>query len=231
MARTGANQNAGMNKQSFVSFFARRFARSTMLAAAFAALGACSSVQPTRSGFFPDYEVFTPLDGDDSVLVAPTVGVDWRRFDSFVVEPIAIDARAAAAAPAEVAALRDDFAHHLHQELSAQLRPVATAGERTVRVRAALTAVDDASPWLNVPALLLVGLPFDNGGASAEIVVLGPDGTVLHRETTAATGSVLAFWNVFGHYGFTRWAIEGLAEGLAARIADGQARSAGEVAR
>ena len=225
MARAGANQNAGMNKHSFVTLLTRRFALSTALSVAFAALGGCSSVQPTRSGFFADYEAFTPLDGDDSVLVAPVAGVDWRRYDSFVVEPIAIDPRATAAAPAEVAALRDDFALHLRSELAEVLRPVDVAGERTVRVRAALTDLDDASPWINVPTLLLIGLPFDNGGASAEILVLGPDGAVLHRETSAATGSVMAFWNVFGHYGFTRWGIEGLAEGLAARIAEGQARS------
>lgn len=230
MARAAANQNAGMNKHSFVTLLTRR-ALSTALSVAFAALGGCSSVQPTRSGFFADYEAFTPLDGDDRVLVAPTAGVDWRRYDSFVVEPIAIDPRAAAAAPAEVAALRDDFVQHLRHELADYLRPVEVAGERTVRVRAALTDVDAASPWLNVSTLLLVGLAFDNGGASAEIAVLGPDGAVLHRETSAATGSVMAFWNVFGHYGFTRWGLEGLAEGLAARIAAGQAQSAAEVAR
>lgn len=231
MARATANQNVGMNMHSFVSFLTRRYAFSTALAVAFAALGGCSSVQPTRSGFFADYEAFTPLDGDDSVLVAPVAGVDWRRYDSFVVEPIVIDLRATAAAPAEVAALCDDFAYHLRNELADCLRPVDVAGERTVRVRATLTDLDDASPWLNVPTLLLVGLPFDNGGASAEIAVLAPDGAVLHRESSAATGSVMAFWNVFGHYGFTRWGIEGLAEGLAARIAAGQAQSAAEVAR
>lgn len=231
MVLAAANQNAGMDKHSFVTFLTRRYALSTALVVAFAALGGCSSVQPTRSGFFADYEAFTPHDGDDSVLVAPAAGVDWRRYDSFVVEPIVIDARAAAVAPDEVAALRHDFAYHLRNELADCLRPVDAAGERTVRVRAALTDLDDASPWLNVPTLLLVGLPFDNGGASAEIVVLGPDGAVLHRETSAATGSVMAFWNVFGHYGFTRWGLEGLAEGLAARIAAGQTRSAAEVAR
>lgn len=220
-----------MNKHSFVYFFARRFAFSTALGAAFAAFGGCSSVQPTRSGFFADYEAFAPLDGDDSVLVAPVADVDWRRYDSFVVEPVVVDERAAAVAPAEVAALRDDFARYLRDELADCLRPVDVAGARTVRIRAALTDLDDASPWLNVPTLLLVGLPFDNGGASAEIVVLGPDGAVLHRESSAATGSVMAFWNVFGHYGFTRWGLEGLAEGLTARIAAGQARSAAEVAR
>lgn len=220
-----------MNKHSFASFFARRLAFSAALSVALAAFGGCSSVQPTRSGCFADYEAFTPLDGDESVLVAPSADVDWRRFDSFVVEPIAIDARAAVAAPDEAAALRDDFAHHLRSELSVCLRLVDAPGERTVRVRATLTDLDDASPWLNVPALLLVGLPLDNGGASAEIEVIGPDGAVLHRETSAATGSVMAFWNVFGRYGFTRWGIEGLAEGLAVRIADGQARSAVEVAR
>lgn len=220
-----------MNKHAFVSFFARRFALSTALGVAFAALGGCSSVQPTRSGFFADYAAFVPLEGDDSVLVAPVAGVDWRRYDSFVVEPITIDPRAIAAAPEEVAALRDDFVYYLQSELGDYLRPATVAGERTVRVRAALTDLDDATPWLNVPTLLLIGLPFDNGGASAEIEVLGPDGAVLHRETSAATGSVMAFWNVFGHYGFTRWGIEGLAEGLAARIAAGQARSAAEGGR
>lgn len=220
-----------MNKHSLLPVFARRIGFPTALAFLLSALAGCSSVQPTRSGFLADYEALTPLDGDDQVLVGSAEGVDWRRFDSFVVEPIAIDARAAAAAPEEAQALREEFARHLTNEVSTCLRPVATVGERTVRVRAALTDLDDASPWINVPTLLLVGLPFDNGGASAEIEVLGPDGSVLHREASAATGSVLAFWNVFGRYAFTRWGIEGLAEGLAARISAGQARSAAEVSR
>lgn len=220
-----------MNITSFLRPFLVRSLVASTLVAAFAALAGCSSVQPTRSGFFADYDSLAPLDGDTDVLVASAANVDWRRFDSFVLEPITVDARATAAAPDEVAALRDDFAVHLRDELSVCLRPTDGPGPNTLRIRAALTDVDDASPWLNVPTLLLLGLPLDNGGASAEIAVLGPDGALLHRESSAATGSVLAFWNVFGHYGFTRWGIEGLAEGLTERIAAAQARSAEAVRR
>jgi hypothetical protein len=196
-----------------------RIVRRGILMPILAALTACSSVAPTRSGFLSDYASLAPEAGDESVLVSTPLAAAWTPSASVTIAPVVVMPGAAEHDPASARELGASFELYLRERLAAVMPVVEHAGPSTLTVRGAVTAIEASSPWLNVPTLLLLGLPIDNGGAVAELEVLGPDGRVLHREVSSGTGNVFAFWHAFGTQGFTRQGLDTIAERLAVRLA------------
>lgn len=109
-----------------------------------AATRQASSVEP--SGFLGDYSKLEPGGGDQALLVYLDRGADWAKYDSIVLEPVAVWG----SKDVETTVSRDDR-HRLASVLYGQLvsalrddyRLVNVAGPRTLRLRVAIT---EASP-------------------------------------------------------------------------------------
>lgn len=179
-------------------------------------LTACSSVTPTRSGFFGSYDGLVAREERLLEELDPTEGWGTKRY---VLEPVEWRAQEAGFSALRIEQLRRGFGAELERVLAATLVP-AQAGERGVlRVRAAITAAEPVAPWRNGLSFAALGLALDNGGAAVEIEVLGPDGDSLLKASYARPGSVFKFWRGFHPATFARKSLRDLAREFGERVA------------
>ncbi len=156
------------------------------------ACAACASVEPTRTGFLSSYEGLEPGEGDPEHLHALATGSDWSRYKTVVVDPVIVSGTAAKDDDAR------ELAAFLEQSLREALVPHPSAGERELRVRAAVTDYDLVNPFLNGVSLAALWITADTGGASVELEMIDlSTGHPLYRLSAAESGSVLAFWTGF----------------------------------
>jgi hypothetical protein len=178
----------------------------------------CASYRPTQSGYLSDY---TQLQKDPIHL---NYGLGRERanshnalpestspIDSYYIESVVwmVDESSRAGGDPK---RRDYLISKLDEALRNQLgklKPIVDKpGPNSARVRAAITDVKLARPYLNLallPTLITpvrVG-PMFNGGGFVEAEVLGPDGKQISAVSVASAGGPL---DLFGYYTRSRHA-------------------------
>ncbi len=197
---------------------ARRFTAHLVAWLAVAALAGCADQAVTRSGYLATYDRLTPESTDSKNLVERPSTELLRGFESVYVEPVEvrISTTEDEAAMKEVAALATVA---LREEIGAEW-PLAVdaTGAHTLRVRAALTAVKAANPALNVVLFIILPVPLDNGGLSAEAKFVGGDPG---EQVGAIVWAGKGLWNPTGYfsaYGHPRQLTRDFAKSVAAAL-------------
>jgi hypothetical protein len=196
-------------------------ARAVAVLLAVAALGGCANQAVTRSGYLATYDRLLPESANSKNLVErPPPGL-LSSFEAVYVEPVEVRLSKAedAAAMKEVADLATAA---LREELGVEWTLAdSPTGARTLRVRTALTAVKTANPALNVLLFIVLPVPLDNGGLSAEAeFVDGNSGGQVGAIVWAGQG----LWNPTGYfsaYGHPRQLTRDLAKSIAAALKRG----------
>ena len=160
----------------------------------------CINMHPTRSGFLTDYSALEPIDKRDRVRVKPVACQSLDFVDSFCIEPVvwlADDMGQPASSAKNQEAIRNALQEALVNELSC-IRPVVEqAGPGTALVRSAITGVQESKPLENILLMSQILGPFFNGGAVAEIEVLGPSGEQIAAESAAYKARD---WEIVGYF-------------------------------
>lgn len=200
----------------------RSVAAMVLVSLAVVALGGCANQAVTRSGYLASYDRLLPESVDTKNLVERPSSEALRGFDAVYVEPVEVRLSTAVddAAMEEVATLATVA---LREEIGAEWTLADTpAGARTLRVRAALTAVKTANPALNVVLFIILPVPLDNGGLSAEAEFLGGDPA---ERVGAIVWAGKGLWNPTGYfsaYGHPRQLTRDFAKSVAATLKRGQ---------
>ncbi len=195
-----------------------RLASWAFLGLAAAALGGCANQAVTRSGYLANYDRLLPESANSKNLVQRPTPALLNTFDAVYVEPVEVRLPETedAAAMKEVADLATAA---LRKELGAEW-PLADSptGARTIRVRTALTAVKTSNPALNVILFIILPVPLDNGGLSAESEFdAGDSGSRVGAIVWAGQG----LWSPTGYfsaYGHPRELTADLAKSIAATL-------------
>ena len=179
-------------------------------------LGGCATQAVTRSGFLESYDNLVPESSQSKNLIwRPERGV-LAGYDALYVAPVEvrISTQENEAAMDEVASLATKA---LRRELGADWTIADTPwGAHTLCIRTALTAVKTSNPALNIVLFILLPVPLDNGGLSAESeFVDASSGQPVGAIAWAGKG----LWDPVGYfspYGHPRQLTEGLARSIAA---------------
>ena len=160
----------------------------------------CINMHPTRSGFLADYTELEPIDRRNRVRVKSVEAGALDQVDSFYIEPIvwlADDMGQPASSPRNEEVIRGAMQQALVKELSC-IRPIVDEiGPGTAVVRSAVTGVQESKPLENLLLMSQILGPFFNGGAVAEIEVIGPNGGQIAAESAAYKGRD---WEVIGYF-------------------------------
>lgn len=199
-----------------------------ILVLAAAALGGCASQAVTRSGYLASYDGLLPESTNSKILVERPSAALLHSYDAVYVEPVEVRVPDTedASAMKEVADLATAA---MRKELSLEW-PLAEgpAAARTLRVRTALTAVKTSNPALNVFLFIILPVPLDNGGLSAEAAFVdGDSGSQVGAIVWAGQG----LWNPSGYfsaYGHPRELTGDLARSIAAALKRPRADLTGE---
>jgi hypothetical protein len=158
--------------------------KQTWLVSCFAAVGlvalcGCADVKPTRSGYLKDYSALRPAkEGDKKLEVKRAPAEAVARVDSFYIEDVAWRSprpKGTAETVEKQEPVLAKLREALREELSKVKPVVDRPGERTARVRAAVTDAVNAHVILNI-IMTIIAVPVSNGGATVEAEVLSPDG-------------------------------------------------------
>src|SRR5258707_14492925 len=160
----------------------------------------CVQMHPTRSGYLADYSQLVQVDKKGRIRANPVDTVALAQIDSFYIERVdwlADDLGQPASSARNEAKLRNAMEMALVKELGA-IRPIVDEiGPGTARVRSAVTAVQEAKPFANLFMAVQIAGPLFNGGAVAEIEVIGPHGEQIAAQSAAFYGWELDFLGYF----------------------------------
>jgi hypothetical protein len=179
------------------------------------ALAGCTSIAPTRTGFLSEEIALAPEGDSGAVLVASDERAVWTRNTPFSLASVEVRSISPPDRDRELAA---HFEAELRRALAAHWTEAGPSATRTIQVRAALTSVERANPYVNVFTFLLTGLPFDNGGACVELELLDHEGRPLLRTIHVETGSVFRFWQGFSRSAFARSSLTRIADSIGETI-------------
>ena len=137
----------------------------------FTTLAGCAEKNVEYSGFLRDYSQLKPDPEVDGALRYLNPRKSLKEYNRFQIDPIAVQfsrgAKGTAIDPAKLQNLTLYFRKELAKALNKNYRVVNRPGPRVLRIRAAITDVDESDPLLNIhPAMKLTGMGL--GGASME---------------------------------------------------------------
>jgi hypothetical protein len=157
-------------------------------------------MHPTRSGFLADYSQLEPVDKRAHLQVKPVDPCALINVDSFYIEPVAWLADDMGQ-PANSEGAQEAISNALHESLEKELsciRPIVDdVGPRTAIVRSAVTGVRESQPIVNAILVTQIVGPLFNGGATAEIEVIDPQGHQIAAESVAYRGHD---WDLLGFF-------------------------------
>ena len=124
-----------------------------------------------HTGFLKNYAQLKPDPQVDGALRYVNPKRNLKQYDRFMIDPIAVyfapGAKGAGIDPAKLKELTDYFRSELVKALTKNYRVVSGPGEGVMRLRIAITDVEESEPLLNIPpAMKLTGAGL--GGASME---------------------------------------------------------------
>jgi len=135
------------------------------------ALAGCGGGKVGQSGFLKNYAQLKPDPKVDGALRYVNPKKNLKQYDRFLINPIAVyfapGAKGAGIDPAKLKELTDYFRSELVKGLTKNYRVVSAPGKGVMRLRIAITDVEESEPLLNIhPAMKLTGAGL--GGASME---------------------------------------------------------------
>lgn len=155
-----------MKPQKFI------FTKVCLLASMSLILGLGCATAPPRSGFLRDYSQLQVDPEDESLLWYEKEGVDWKRYKKIMIDPVVVylheEAENRQIDPKVLKELTDYFRHVTIEEVREVCPVVEKPGPDVLRIRAAITDLVPANPFVNVLSTAGAGVPVDMGGASME---------------------------------------------------------------
>jgi hypothetical protein len=174
-----------------------------VMAIAFMFATGCATVPP-GSGFLKDYSELQTDPDDESLSWWEKEGVDWKRYKRLMIDPVVVyyhpKAKNRQIEPNVLKELTDYFRTIVIEEVQDAYPVVEAPGPDVLRIRAAITDLVPANPFVNIITTAGAGVPVDVGGASMEAMFL--DSTtheLLGAVVDSKKGSPL------GIKGFTTW--------------------------
>lgn len=162
---------------------------------------------PPGSGFLKDYSVLQPDPEDESLLWWEKEGVDWNRYKKFMIDPVVVyfhpEAKNRQIEPDVLKELTDYFRNEVIEEIQDAYPVVDKPGPDVCRIRAAITDLVPANPFVNIVTTAGVGLPVDMGGASMEAMFLDSETNELLGAVVDSKKGTPVDINIFK--GFTTW--------------------------
>ena len=129
------------------------------------ALGGCAATHQAReakpSGFLRDYSQLRPGGKDEALLVYIRPGVNWRRYDKMLIEPVVIWHDAARTGflqdvPKEEAQVLADYLDaSLRESLKKDYTLVERPGPGVLRLRVAITEAEGSTVPLDVASTVI----------------------------------------------------------------------------
>ena len=182
-------------------------------------LAGCATTSPPPSGFMGDYSMLrTDSSGDSSLQWWEKRGFNWQQYQKVMLDPVIIhyhpEARTKRINPEKEKRLSHYFRRAVEKELEGKYSIVTTPGPDVLRVRAAITEILPACPAINYPAMIVVLVPVDMGGAAIEAEFLDSQtNEVLAAMTDKKMGSPVKPRG-FTTMGYTRAAFDAWAKEL-----------------
>ena len=135
------------------------------------ALAGCGGGKVGQSSFLKNYAQLKPDPKVDGALRYVNPKKNLKQYDRFLIDPIAVyfapGAKGAGIDPAKLKELTDYFRSELVKGLTKNYRVVSAPGKGVMRLRTAITDVEESEPLLNIhPLMKLTGAGL--GGASME---------------------------------------------------------------
>lgn len=131
---------------------------------------------PPGSGFLKDYSQLQTDPEDESLKWWEKDGVDWQRYKKLMIDPVVVyfhpDAENRQIEPDVLKELTDYFRNAVIEEVQDTYPVVTTPGHDVLRIRAAITDLIPANPFINIITTAGACLPLDMGGASMEAMFL-----------------------------------------------------------
>ena len=131
---------------------------------------------PPGSGFLKDYSKLQTDPEDESLKWWEKEGVDWKHYKKLMIDPVVVyfhpEAKNRQIEPDVLKELTDYFRTVVIEEIQDSYPVVDAPGPDVLRIRAAITDLVPANPFLNVVTTAGVGVPVDMGGASMEAMFL-----------------------------------------------------------
>jgi hypothetical protein len=174
-----------------------------VMAVAFMFATGCATAPP-GSGFLKDYSELQTDPDDESLRWWEKEGVDWKRYKRLMIDPVVVyyhpKAKNRQIEPNVLKELTDYFRTIVIEEVQ-DAYPVVEAPEPDVlRIRAAITDLVPANPFVNIITTAGAGVPVDVGGASMEAMFLD---SKTHELLGAVVDSKKG--SPVGIKGFTTW--------------------------
>ncbi len=190
----------------------------------------CANVPLTESGFLGDYSLLqrTP-DAEvwgvpDTVHLYRSDVLDEGGYDAIMVDPavwIPSPEHDFDAGEKKTAWLLEEFSTCLAKGVGKEFELVHEPRPGALRLRPAMTAVDPANVWINVPLVFLL-VPIDMGGISGEIeVVDSMSGDRVFAMTARREGNPLLILETFTSYGQARHGMYKWSRMIARRLKPG----------
>ncbi|MDI6761124.1 MAG: DUF3313 domain-containing protein [Candidatus Brocadiaceae bacterium] len=166
----------------------------------------CASNKPTKpSGFLKDYSGMNPVPEDPSMLYGERPNVNWKKYTRLMIDPVVVyraPKAKAAAKPEELQKLADYFRNEAITALKDAYPVVDKPAPDVMRIRAAITDLDSANPWLNLAATVAIMTPVEMGGAAMEAEFMDSmTGERLAAVVDRKGGSPLSLGGFMGSYG------------------------------
>jgi hypothetical protein len=142
---------------------------------AFIFVAGCATAPP-GSGFLKDYSLLQRDPDDESLLWWEKEGVDWKRYKKLMIDRVVVYYNPAAEnrqiEPDVLKELTDYFRTVVIEEVQDTYPVVDAPGPDVLRIRAAITDLIPANPFVNIVMTVGVAVPVDMGGASMEAMFL-----------------------------------------------------------
>jgi hypothetical protein len=139
-------------------------------------LGAGCATAPPGSGFLKDYSQLQTDPDDESLKWWEKEGVDWKRYKKLMIDPVVVyynpEAENRQIEPDVLKELTDYFRTVVIEEVQDTYPVVEAPGPDVLRIRAAITDLIPANPFINIVMTAGVAVPVDMGGASMEAMFL-----------------------------------------------------------
>jgi len=137
--------------------------------------GGCASTPP-GSGFLKDYSQLQADPNDESLKWWEKKGVDWKRYKKLMIDPVVVyynpKAKNRQIEPDVLAELTNYFRTAVIEEVQDKYPVVDRPGPDVLRIKAAITDLVPANPFVNIVSTAAVCIPVDMGGASMEAMFI-----------------------------------------------------------
>ncbi len=152
----------------------RLFTKTIVTAVAIISLGSvagCATQQAAESGFLGDYSQLKPDPAFDGARRYQNPAKPLKQYRKFMLDPVVVhfapNAEGTAISPGELKELADYFHDRAVEELSKRYQVVHKPGPGVLRLRVAITGIEETTPIMNIhPAMKISGIGL--GGASME---------------------------------------------------------------